>query len=61
MYRDYSGGLTAELCSHQIDFVHWVLGENPQTIMGVGGIDYWKDGRETYDNVHLIYTYPSGV
>tara|TARA_R110002049_G_scaffold308913_1_gene514897 strand:+ start:51160 stop:52332 length:1173 start_codon:yes stop_codon:yes gene_type:complete len=61
MYREYSGGLTAELCSHQIDFVNWVLDEKPETIMGIGGIDYWKDGRETYDNVHLIYTYPSGV
>tara|TARA_R110002049_G_scaffold262086_2_gene438182 strand:- start:1160 stop:1891 length:732 start_codon:yes stop_codon:yes gene_type:complete len=30
MYREYSGGLVAELCSHQIDFVHWVLGENPK-------------------------------
>ncbi len=29
--------------------------------MGVGGVDYWKDGRETYDNIHLIYSYPSGV
>tara|TARA_R110002033_G_C3896011_1_gene239443 strand:+ start:8883 stop:10100 length:1218 start_codon:yes stop_codon:yes gene_type:complete len=61
MYRDYSGGLTAELCSHQIDFVNWVLNETPKQVMGVGGIDYWKDGRETYDNVHLIYSYPSGV
>ena len=61
MYREYSGGLTAELSSHQIDFVSWVLGETPKTIMGVGGVNYWKDGRETYDNTHLIYTYPSGV
>ena len=61
MYREYSGGLTAELCSHQIDFVNWVLGENPNAIMGTGGIDYWKDGRETFDNVHLLYDYPSGV
>ena len=61
MYREYSGGLTAELCSHQIDFVNWVLGENPNKIMGTGGIDYWKDGRETFDNVHLLYDYPSGV
>ena len=29
--------------------------------MGVGGIDYWKDGRETYDNTHLLFEYPSGV
>ncbi len=61
MYREYSGGLVAELCSHQIDFVHWVLGENPKKIMGTGGIDYWKDGRETFDNIHLLFEYPSGV
>jgi len=61
MYREFSGGLTAELSSHQIDFIHWVLDENPKKIMGVGGIDYWKDGRETYDNTHLLFEYPSGV
>ncbi|APY11607.1 dehydrogenase [Seonamhaeicola sp. S2-3] len=61
MYKEFSGGLTAELCSHQIDFVNWVLGETPNQVMGVGGIDYWKDGRETYDNVHLIYSYPNGI
>lgn len=61
MYREFSGGLTAELCSHQIDFCNWVLNDTPKQVMGVGGVDYWKDGRETYDNVHLIYTYPNGV
>ncbi|WP_303319222.1 Gfo/Idh/MocA family oxidoreductase [Flavivirga abyssicola] len=61
MYREYSGGLVAELCSHQIDFINWVLGENPKKIMGAGGIDYWKDGRETFDNIHLLFEYPSGV
>ena len=61
MYREYSGGMAAELCSHQIDFIYWVLGENPKKIMGMGGIDFWKDGRETFDNIHLLYEYPSGV
>lgn len=61
MYREYSGGLLAELCSHQIDFANWVLNETPIQVMGTGGVDYWKDGRETYDNIHLIYNYPSGV
>ena len=61
MYREYSGGMAAELCSHQIDFVNWVLDENPKKIMGTGGIDYWKDGRETFDNIHLLFEYPSGV
>ncbi|WP_400077460.1 Gfo/Idh/MocA family protein [Winogradskyella sp. R77965] len=61
MYREFSGGLTAELASHQIDFVNWVLNETPNQVMGIGGVDYWKDGRETYDNVHLTYSYPNGV
>jgi len=61
MYREYSGGLLAELCSHQIDFVNSVLGENPLQVMGTGGVDYWKDGRETFDNIHLTYNYPKGV
>lgn len=61
MYREYSGGLVAELCSHQIDFINRVLGEVPEKISGFGSIDYWKDGRETYDNVHLNFAYPSGV
>jgi predicted dehydrogenase len=61
MYREYSYGLTAELSSHQIDFCNWLLQATPKKVTGFGGIDYWKDGRETYDNTHLIYTYPKGV
>lgn len=61
MYREYSGGLTAELCSHQIDFCNWVAGATPEYVSGFGGIDYWKDGRETYDNVHLMMQYPNGM
>lgn len=61
MYREYSGGLAAELCSHQIDFCNWVAKEVPEKVSGFGGIDYWKDGRETYDNVHILMKYPSGL
>ncbi len=61
MYREYSGGLVAELMSHQIDFINWVSQEFPSRITGFGGIDYWKDGRETFDNVHLLFKYPSGL
>ena len=61
MYREYSYGLTAELSSHQIDFCNWLLQDNPKKVAGFGGIDYWKDGRETYDNTNLIYSYANGV
>ena len=61
MYREYSYGLTAELSSHQIDFCNWLLQDNPVNVAGFGGIDYWKDGRETYDNTNLIYSYANGI
>jgi predicted dehydrogenase len=61
MYREYSGGLMAELCSHHINIVNWLLDKVPERIIGVGGIDYYKDGRETYDNVNTIFEYPGGV
>ena len=61
MYREYSYGLTAELSSHQIDFCNWFMEAHPEKVTGFGDISYWKDGRETYDNTHLIYSYPKGV
>lgn len=61
MYKEYSGGLMAELCGHQIDIVNWMTGAHPEKVTGIGGIDYWKDGRETYDNVRAIFEYPGGI
>ena len=61
MYREFSYGLLAELSSHQIDFVNWILKNTPQKAMGMGGINYWKDGRETYDNTKVVYQYPEGI
>lgn len=61
LYRKLSQGLMAELGSHQIDVVNWMLGETPCAVMGVGGVDYWKDGRDVFDNVQCIFEYPSGV
>ncbi|MBV6642989.1 MAG: Gfo/Idh/MocA family oxidoreductase [Cyclobacteriaceae bacterium] len=61
MYREYSCGLLAELSAHQIDFVNWATKSHPQSVLGTGGIDYWKDGRETFDNVHVVFDYPNGI
>lgn len=61
MYKEFSGGLVAEQCSHQIDVVNWILGATPKKVKGSGGIDDWKDGRETYDNIHLLFDYPNDV
>ncbi len=61
MYREYSGGLMAELCSHHINIVNWLLDKLPEKIIGFGGLNYYKDGRETYDNVNTIFEYPGGI
>jgi predicted dehydrogenase len=60
LYKEFSGGLTAELASHQIDVADWMFGATPEFVIGVGGLDYHKDGRDVYDNIQLIYKYPKG-
>lgn len=57
MYKEYSGGLVAELLSHQIDFINWAFDTHPTQIMATGGIDNYKDGRETFDNVQVLFRY----
>jgi predicted dehydrogenase len=60
LYRSFSGGLPAELTSHQVDVSDWIFGASPEYVMGLGTLDVLKDGRDVYDNVQLIYNYPNG-
>ncbi|MGD0666899.1 MAG: Gfo/Idh/MocA family oxidoreductase [Bryobacteraceae bacterium] len=60
LYRQFSGGLTAELTSHQVDIADWMFGSEPEFVMGLGSLDMLKDGRDVYDNIQLIYGYPNG-
>ncbi|MEM9664341.1 MAG: Gfo/Idh/MocA family oxidoreductase [Bacteroidota bacterium] len=60
LYDTWSRGLLAELGSHQVDFANWIFGETPTAVLGSGGIDTYHDGRQTYDNVQALFTYPSG-
>jgi len=61
LYKDSSGGLMTELGTHQIQMGTWALKSLPDYIMGSGDLMYWKDGREVFDNVNVIYHYPNGV
>jgi predicted dehydrogenase len=58
LYKQFSGGLAAELASHQIDISDWMFGSSPEFVMGLGGLDTWHDGRDVFDNIQLIYKYP---
>jgi predicted dehydrogenase len=60
VFRSMSGGLTAELTSHQVDVSDWMFGSSPEFVMGLGSLDTLKDGRDVYDNIQLIYKYPKG-
>jgi predicted dehydrogenase len=59
-YREFSGGLTAELGSHQMDVADWMFGSPFEYVVGVGGQDFLHDGRDIFDNIQLIFKYPKG-
>ncbi|MEO9894716.1 Gfo/Idh/MocA family oxidoreductase [Aurantibacter sp.] len=61
MYREFSGGLVAEMCAHQVDYINWILDAVPKKVEGKGANDYFMDNREIFDNIILQYTYPDNL
>lgn len=60
LYRALSAGLMTELASHQVQVGNWFFDAVPTRVMGSGSISYWRDGREVYDHVALVYEYDDG-
>lgn len=60
LYRNSSGGMITELCSHHLHIANWVFDAAPVSVMGSGSIAYWKDQREVWDNFGLIFKYADG-
>ena len=50
-----------ELACHQLEVCNWAAKRMPVSIMGMGDIVYWKDGREVYDSVNVTYRYSDGT
>ena len=62
LYDKYSKGLMTELACHQIQNGSWAMGSmQPLSVMGSGNIRHWKDDREVFDNLAVIYQYPNGT
>lgn len=61
LYRESSGGLMTELGAHQLQMGTWLYKSLPDYISGFGDIIFWKDGREVYDSVSVMYHYPNGL
>lgn len=60
LYRESSAGLMTELATHQLQIANWFLDAPPTRVIGSGSICFWKDGREVYDHVALVYDYAGG-
>jgi predicted dehydrogenase len=60
LYRESSAGLLAELGSHHLDVANWIFGEIPSSVVGSGDITFYHDGRDVYDNIQAIFSYPNG-
>jgi predicted dehydrogenase len=60
LYRARSAGLMTELATHQLQVCNWFMDGLPTRVIGSGSIAFWKDGREVYDHVALVYDYAGG-
>jgi predicted dehydrogenase len=60
LYNEYSLGLMTELACHHLQVANQIYDQHPECVWGTGSINHWKDGREVYDNVNLVYKYPHG-
>ncbi len=57
-FKKYAGGPISDLGAHQIDVYNWFLGANPSSVLAGGGVDYYTT-HEWYDNVMVIYEFPT--
>lgn len=57
-YKDYGTGVSGDLFVHLFSSLHFVTNsKGPQKIMAMGGLRYWKDGREVPDILMGMFDY----
>ena len=58
-YKDYGTGVSGDLFVHLFSSLHFITNsKGPQKIMAMGGLRYWKDGREVPDVLMGMFDYP---
>jgi predicted dehydrogenase len=61
LYSEFSSGIPDQWMSHGIDMVHYFLEDNfPKSVMAMGGVYSWHDGRENPDTFQALLEYPKG-
>jgi predicted dehydrogenase len=57
-YKDYGTGVSGDLFVHLFSSLHFITNSTgPQKIMAMGGLRYWKDGREVPDILMGMFDY----
>ncbi|MFO0888191.1 MAG: Gfo/Idh/MocA family oxidoreductase [Isosphaeraceae bacterium] len=58
-YSDYGTAVAGDLFVHLLTGIHHAVGSlGPTKIAGMGGLRYWKDGRDVYDFIMGLLDYP---
>ena len=58
-YLDYGTGMSGDLFVHLFSSLHFITNsKGPQKIMAMGGLRFWKDGREVPDVLMGMFDYP---
>ncbi len=58
-YSDYGTGAAGDLIVHLLTTVHAITNsKGPNKIFSAGDLKYWKDGRDAYDVINALMTYP---
>ncbi len=59
-YSDYGTAVAGDLFVHLLTGIHHATGSlGPTRIAGMGGLRYWKDGRDVYDFIMGLMDYPA--
>lgn len=60
LYDKFSGGLAAELMSHQVSITNWIFNSLPERVSSSGGTFCYQDGRNIADHLYSTFEYPGG-
>ncbi len=60
-WKEYGSGVAGDLFVHLFSGLHFVTGVvGPTRAVSMGGIRYWKDGRDQPDVLLALFDYPEG-
>jgi predicted dehydrogenase len=58
-FKDYGTGAAGDLIVHLLTSIHTMTDSyGPNKIYSIGELKYWKDGRDAYDIINAMMSYP---